>query len=71
MLCDEEELFNCLCYCWTSQITDPRPVTMTLHSSELKPQRPLLDVLRAGEQKQFRSAEKLFLVLFIDSRHSW
>ncbi|CAG01062.1 unnamed protein product, partial [Tetraodon nigroviridis] len=33
--------------------------------------RPPVDVLRAGEQRRFRFAEKLFLVLFIGSRHSW
>ncbi|XP_076589329.1 bromodomain-containing protein 1-like isoform X2 [Chaetodon auriga] len=32
---------------------------------------PPLDVLRAGERMQFRSAEKLFLVLFFDSKRSW
>lgn len=36
-----------------------------------EPLQPLADVLRAGEQKRFRFAEKLFLVLFIDSKHSW
>uniref|UniRef100_A0A8C8DFJ8 Uncharacterized protein n=1 Tax=Oryzias sinensis TaxID=183150 RepID=A0A8C8DFJ8_9TELE len=33
--------------------------------------KPPPDVLRAGERKQFRSAEKLFLVRFCDSRRSW
>ncbi|KAM9814911.1 bromodomain-containing protein 1-like isoform 2-T2 [Syngnathus typhle] len=33
--------------------------------------RPPRDVLRAGERMQFRSAEKLFLVHFFDSRRSW
>ncbi|XP_019737322.1 bromodomain-containing protein 1-like, partial [Hippocampus comes] len=33
--------------------------------------RPPRDVLRAGEQMQFRSAEKLFLVHFFDSKRSW
>uniref|UniRef100_A0A8D2ZIC4 Bromodomain containing 1b n=1 Tax=Scophthalmus maximus TaxID=52904 RepID=A0A8D2ZIC4_SCOMX len=32
---------------------------------------PPLDVLRAGERMQFRSAEKLFLVHFFDSKRSW
>lgn len=36
-----------------------------------EPPQPPADVLRAGEQKRFRFAEKLFLVLFIDSKHSW
>ncbi|CAL9695158.1 unnamed protein product [Knipowitschia caucasica] len=33
--------------------------------------RPPRDVLRLGEQMQFKSAEKLFLVHFFDSRRSW
>ncbi|XP_061628669.1 bromodomain-containing protein 1-like isoform X1 [Phyllopteryx taeniolatus] len=33
--------------------------------------RPPRDVLRAGERMQFRSAEKLFLVHFFDSKRSW
>ncbi|XP_069018439.1 bromodomain-containing protein 1-like isoform X1 [Embiotoca jacksoni] len=32
---------------------------------------PPPDVLRVGEQMQFRSAEKLFLVHFFDNRRSW
>ncbi|XP_077600549.1 bromodomain-containing protein 1-like isoform X1 [Stigmatopora nigra] len=32
---------------------------------------PPLDVLRTGERMQFRSAEKLFLVHFFDSKRSW
>lgn len=53
------------------QIMDPRSRrTMCRHSGVELPQPPL-DVLRAGERMQFRSAEKLFLVHFFDSRRSW
>ncbi|XP_005938384.1 bromodomain-containing protein 1 isoform X2 [Haplochromis burtoni] len=52
-------------------IMDPRSRrTMCRHSGVELPQPPL-DVLRAGERMQFRSAEKLFLVHFFDSRRSW
>uniref|UniRef100_A0A3Q1FC77 Bromodomain containing 1b n=1 Tax=Acanthochromis polyacanthus TaxID=80966 RepID=A0A3Q1FC77_9TELE len=52
-------------------IMDPRiRRTVSRHNGvELPP--PPLDVLRAGERMQFRSAEKLFLVHFFDSRRSW
>uniref|UniRef100_A0A3P8TUH1 Bromodomain containing 1b n=1 Tax=Amphiprion percula TaxID=161767 RepID=A0A3P8TUH1_AMPPE len=52
-------------------IMDPRTRrTVSRHNGvELPP--PPLDVLRAGERMQFRSAEKLFLVHFFDSRRSW
>ncbi|KAI4887824.1 hypothetical protein NFI96_006697 [Prochilodus magdalenae] len=32
---------------------------------------PPLDVLRIGEQMQYKSEEKLFLVLFFDNKRSW
>lgn len=32
---------------------------------------PPLDVLRVGEQMQYRSEEKLFLVHFFDNKRSW
>ncbi|XP_076152408.1 bromodomain-containing protein 1-like [Alosa pseudoharengus] len=32
---------------------------------------PPLDVLRVGEQMQYKSEEKLFLVLFFDNKRSW
>ncbi|KAK5866852.1 hypothetical protein PBY51_011393 [Eleginops maclovinus] len=54
-------------------ITDPRVRrTGGQHSGlELPPPPPPQAVLRAGEQMQFRSAEKLFLVHFFDSKRSW
>uniref|UniRef100_A0A3B5B8J7 Bromodomain-containing protein 1-like n=1 Tax=Stegastes partitus TaxID=144197 RepID=A0A3B5B8J7_9TELE len=52
-------------------IMDPRTRrTVSRHNGVELPQPPL-DVLRAGERMQFRSAEKLFLVHFFDSRRSW
>ncbi|GAA6227657.1 bromodomain-containing protein 1-like isoform X2 [Lates japonicus] len=52
-------------------IMDPRVRrTACQHNGvELPPPPP--DVLRAGERMQFRSAEKLFLVHFFDSKRSW
>ncbi|XP_034443504.1 bromodomain-containing protein 1-like isoform X1 [Hippoglossus hippoglossus] len=44
--------------------------TVSQHNGVVLPQPPL-DVLRAGERMQFRSAEKLFLVHFFDSKRSW
>lgn len=32
---------------------------------------PPLDVLRIGEQMQYKSEEKLYLVLFFDNKRSW
>uniref|UniRef100_A0A3Q2YUH9 Bromodomain-containing protein 1-like n=1 Tax=Hippocampus comes TaxID=109280 RepID=A0A3Q2YUH9_HIPCM len=46
------------------------PPCLITHQPPLLP-RPPRDVLRAGEQMQFRSAEKLFLVHFFDSKRSW
>ncbi|XP_077373877.1 bromodomain-containing protein 1-like isoform X2 [Festucalex cinctus] len=40
-------------------------------AAEAELPRPPRDVLRAGERMQFRSAEKLFLVHFFDSKRSW
>ncbi|XP_070763198.1 bromodomain-containing protein 1-like [Enoplosus armatus] len=52
-------------------IMDPRARrTVCQHNGVELPQPPL-DVLRAGERMQFRSAEKLFLVHFFDSKRSW
>ncbi|XP_065812929.1 bromodomain-containing protein 1 isoform X1 [Labrus bergylta] len=53
-------------------IMDPRARRRTrLHPNGVELPRPPQDVLRAGERMQFRSAEKLFLVHFFDSRRSW
>lgn len=32
---------------------------------------PPLDVLRIGEQMQYKAEEKLYLVLFFDNKRSW
>lgn len=32
---------------------------------------PPLDILRIGEQMQYKSEEKLYLVLFFDNKRSW
>ncbi|XP_034033249.1 bromodomain-containing protein 1-like isoform X2 [Thalassophryne amazonica] len=51
-------------------IIDPKTWKMRRSNGVTCPQPPR-HVLRAGEQMQFRSAEKLFLVHFFDSRRSW
>uniref|UniRef100_A0A3Q3EHX1 Bromodomain containing 1b n=1 Tax=Labrus bergylta TaxID=56723 RepID=A0A3Q3EHX1_9LABR len=60
---------SCLC----SFLVSPKlPTQRTrLHTQRVELPRPPQDVLRAGERMQFRSAEKLFLVHFFDSRRSW
>ncbi|XP_061780646.1 bromodomain-containing protein 1-like isoform X1 [Nerophis lumbriciformis] len=52
-------------------IMDPRPRRMGRRHNGAELPRPPQDVLRAGERMQFRSAEKLFLVHFFDSKRSW
>uniref|UniRef100_A0A3Q2ZBD4 Bromodomain containing 1b n=1 Tax=Kryptolebias marmoratus TaxID=37003 RepID=A0A3Q2ZBD4_KRYMA len=52
-------------------IMDPRARRTSFWHSGVELPKPPLDVLRAGEQMQFRSAEKLFLVRFFDSKRSW
>ncbi|XP_078112590.1 bromodomain-containing protein 1-like [Sander vitreus] len=52
-------------------IMDPRARrTGCQHNGAELPQPPP-DVLKAGERMQYRSAEKLFLVHFFDSKRSW
>ncbi|XP_078139032.1 bromodomain-containing protein 1-like isoform X2 [Centroberyx gerrardi] len=52
-------------------IMDPKtPKTGCQHNGVSLP-RPPPDVLRVGEQMQYKSAEKLFLVHFFDSKRSW
>ncbi|XP_036001568.1 bromodomain-containing protein 1 isoform X2 [Fundulus heteroclitus] len=52
-------------------IVNPRVRRTSFRHSKVELPIPPLDVLRAGEQMQFRSAEKLFLVRFFDSKRSW
>ncbi|CAM9279859.1 unnamed protein product [Lampetra planeri] len=52
-------------------IMDPSARRTRRRPSGAELPRPPLDVLRTGEQMQFRSAEKLFLVHFFDSKRSW
>lgn len=50
---------------------EPRVRRTVSHHNGVELPLPPVDVLRAGERMQFRSAEKLFLVHFFDSKRSW
>ncbi|XP_032378787.1 bromodomain-containing protein 1 isoform X3 [Etheostoma spectabile] len=52
-------------------IMDPRARRTGCQHNGAELPHPPPDVLRAGERMQFRSAEKLFLVHFFDSKRSW
>ncbi|XP_026168259.1 bromodomain-containing protein 1-like isoform X1 [Mastacembelus armatus] len=52
-------------------IVDPRARKTVCQRSGAELPQPPRDVLRTGERMQFRSAEKLFLVHFFDSKRSW
>ncbi|XP_054633445.1 bromodomain-containing protein 1-like [Dunckerocampus dactyliophorus] len=52
-------------------IMDPRARRTRRRYNGAELPHPPQDVLRAGERMQFRSAEKLFLVHFFDSKRSW
>ncbi|XP_058501159.1 bromodomain-containing protein 1-like isoform X2 [Solea solea] len=52
-------------------IMEPRVRRTVCRHNGAELPRPPLDVLKAGERMQFRSAEKLFLVHFFDSKRSW
>ncbi|KAL7402520.1 hypothetical protein ABVT39_016106 [Epinephelus coioides] len=52
-------------------IMDPKARKTGCQHNGVELPQPPPDVLRAGERMQFRSAEKLFLVHFFDSKRSW
>uniref|UniRef100_A0A8P4G1C8 Bromodomain containing 1b n=1 Tax=Dicentrarchus labrax TaxID=13489 RepID=A0A8P4G1C8_DICLA len=52
-------------------IMDPRARRTACQRNGVELPQPPQDVLRIGERMQFRSAEKLFLVHFFDSKRSW
>lgn len=56
---------------WSLQIVDPTPRRTACQHNGVEVPQPPRDVLRLGERMQFRSAEKLFLVHFFDSKRSW
>uniref|UniRef100_A0A8C4RVE2 Bromodomain containing 1a n=1 Tax=Erpetoichthys calabaricus TaxID=27687 RepID=A0A8C4RVE2_ERPCA len=52
-------------------IIDPKMPRAGCHHNGVSIPIPPLDVLRIGEQMQYKSGEKLFLVLFFDNKRSW
>ncbi|MEQ2215562.1 hypothetical protein XENOCAPTIV_002653 [Xenoophorus captivus] len=62
---------NKLSFSFTMFALSNRVRRTSFRHRKVEPPIPPLDVLRAGEQMQFRSAEKLFLVRFFDSKRSW
>ncbi|KAL0962778.1 hypothetical protein UPYG_G00345270 [Umbra pygmaea] len=52
-------------------IVDPNMPRMGCQHNGVSIPMPPLDVLRVGEQMQYKNEEKLFLVLFFDNKRSW
>ncbi|XP_061107988.1 bromodomain-containing protein 1-like isoform X1 [Conger conger] len=52
-------------------IIDPKMPRVGCQHNGVSIPMPPMDVLRIGEQMQYKSGEKLFLVLFFDNKRSW
>lgn len=53
------------------QIIDPHMPRVGCQHNGVSIPTPPTDVLRIGEQMQYKAEEKLYLVLFFDNKRSW
>lgn len=54
-----------------AQIIDPHMPRVGCQHNGVSIPMPPMDVLRIGEQMQYKADEKLYLVLFFDTKRSW
>lgn len=54
-----------------AQIIDPHMPRAGCQHNGVSIPTPPTDVLRIGEQMQYKAEEKLYLVLFFDNKRSW
>lgn len=55
----------------SAQIIDPHMPRAGCQHNGVSIPTPPTDVLRIGEQMQYKAEEKLYLVLFFDNKRSW
>lgn len=67
-VCNPSSSYFLSCY---EQIIDPHMPRVGCQHNGVSIPTPPMDVLRIGEQMQYKTGEKLFLVLFFDNKRSW